>query len=425
MLRLFAFLMMLLASPGVFAQEEGPRGIHATEAVVTDAVLVPHARPALVAGELRTQRFVILHTAKAAGAARALAGQIEGVRDAFGAMLGRDWPGTTEIRLGVGRDEFEALALPGGKPPGWAVALAYPGHQIILLDALSLSDAEGPTTLRHELAHVALGQLAKDWPRWFQEGVAQNLTDERYSVAHYTALFRAVTQERVFHFEDLSDDWPDVPADVEIAYAQSAAFVAYLTGKHGPHAMGLLVDGVRAGEPFEQAFGKAFHSSLLLEEQDWRNGLAARYGWLPLTTSSALLWLTASVLCVAAFVRRMRQKAARMTELAAEDAAEDAALRLLAAARAAGPVDGAEPLSPALPWPEWPGATTPAPPNPSAAPAQPEALEGAPEALESGSALPEAPEDLGAGDEEPESSSGEYELEGESPVGRPPKPTLH
>ncbi|NOK39816.1 hypothetical protein HMI49_42300, partial [Corallococcus exercitus] len=66
--------------------------------------------------------------------------------------------------------------------------------------------------------------------------------------------------------------------------------------------------------------------------------------------------------------------------------------------------------------------------NPSA-PAQPEALEGAPEALESalesGAGLPEAPEGTDAGDEEPESSSGEYELDGESPSGRPPKPTLH
>ncbi|RKG73618.1 peptidase MA family metallohydrolase [Corallococcus terminator] len=428
MLRLFAVLMMLLASPRVSAQEEGPRGIHAQEAVITDAALVPHARPALATGEVRTKRFIIVHTAKAAGAARALAQQIEGVRDGFGAMLGRDWPGTTEIRLGVGRQEFEALALPGGKPPGWAVALAYPGHQIILLDALSLNDTEGPTTLRHELAHVALGQLAKEWPRWFQEGVAQNLTDERYSVAHYSALFRAVTQERVFHFEDLSEDWPDVPSDVEIAYAQSAAFVAFLTGKHGPQAMGLLVDGVRAGEPFEQAFGKAFRTSLLLEEQDWREGLAARYGWLPLTTSSALLWLAASALCVAAFARRMWQKSARMTELAAEDAAEDAALRLLAAARAAGPLspDGSEALSPsALTWPEWPGATpTPGVPGP-VGPSQPEALEGAPEALESGAGGPEASEAVEPGDEEPESPSGEHEVDAEHPAGRPPKPTLH
>ena len=32
--------------------------------------------------------------------------------------------------------------------------------------------------LRHELAHVALGQFSPVWPRWFQEGVAQHLTGE-------------------------------------------------------------------------------------------------------------------------------------------------------------------------------------------------------------------------------------------------------
>ncbi|RKH34754.1 hypothetical protein D7V93_43490, partial [Corallococcus llansteffanensis] len=61
-------------------------------------------------------------------------------------------------------------------------------------------------------------------------------------------------------------------------------------------------------------------------------------------------------------------------------------------------------------------------------PAQPEALEGAPEALESGAGgpeAPEAPEAPGAVDEEPETSSGEFEVDGEHPAGRPPKPTLH
>ncbi|NMO23533.1 peptidase MA family metallohydrolase, partial [Pyxidicoccus fallax] len=332
MRHLLLLLLLLLASPFARAQEPGAaHGTHEREVVVNDAVLVPQGRPERVSGEITTRRFRILHTAAATVAAQDLARQIEGIRDGFGNILGRDWPGVTEIRLGVGREEFEALALPGGRPPGWAVALAYPAHQIILLNALSLHEPDGQQTLRHELAHVALGQLAKDWPRWFQEGVAQNVTGENYSLTHYSALFRAVTQERVFHFEDLEDAWPDVPADVEIAYAQSAAFVAHLSAKYGPQAMGLLVDGVRNGEPFEQAFGKAFRTSLLVEETEWREGLAARYGWLPLTTSSALLWLAASGLCVAAYLRRRQQKAARLEEMAAQDAAEDAALRVLAA----------------------------------------------------------------------------------------------
>lgn len=325
-------LLLLLVGPLASAQE-GPHGLSSGhhEAVVEPVTSGPVPRPELVTGEVTTARFRILHTARSEQAARKLAGEIEAVRDNFGQVLGRDWTGVTEIRLGMGRQEFEALALPGGEPPGWAVALAYPSHQIILLDAVSLNSAEGPTTLRHELAHVALGQLGRRWPRWFQEGLAQNLTGERFSMTQYAALFRAVTQERIFHFEDLSDAWPDLPSDVEIAYAQSAAFVAWLSERHGPERMGKLVDGVGAGEPFEMAFGKAFRSSLLVEENAWRETVAARYGWLPLTTSTALVWLAGSALCIAAYVRRRRQKAEKLAALAAEDAAEDAALRLLAA----------------------------------------------------------------------------------------------
>lgn len=406
MRHLLVVFLLLLAAPFVRAEAQdlspgSAHGSHAREQVVNDAALVPHGRPERVTGEVTTRRFRILHTAAATVAAQELASQIEGVRDGFGGILGRDWPGVTEIRLGVGREEFEALALPGGRVPGWAVALAYPAHSIILLDALSLHAPDGQQTLRHELAHVALGQLAKDWPRWFQEGVAQNVTGEHYSLTHYSALFRAVTQERVFRFEDLSDDWPDQPADVEVAYAQSAAFVAHLSGKYGPAAMGLLVDAVSAGEPFEQAFGKAFRTSLMLEEKDWRDGLAARYGWLPLTTSSALVWLAASGLCVAAWVRRSRQKAARLAEMAAQDVAEDAALRVLAARQAAllpGALPGPAP-APELAWPEWSG---------TAAPGESESAE----ASESGEPRP------GEAQEPPDAASA-------PDASRPPKPTLH
>ncbi len=139
----------------------------------------------------------------------------------------------------------------------------------------------------------------------------------------------------MFHFEDLAVAWPDMPADVEVAYAQCADFVAYLAGRHGPGAMGQLLDGVAAGEQFETAFGKAFRSSLTVEENFWREGLATRFGWLPLTTSMQLVWLLAPGLCVIAYARRRRQRAARMEAMAAEEAAEEAALRVLAAEAAA------------------------------------------------------------------------------------------
>jgi len=368
MRHLLLFLMLLL-SPLARAQElivPTPEAGHANGGV--EPAMVPVPRPALVVGEVVTPRFRLLYTVKSEGSARQLAANIEAIRDGFVSVLGRDWPGVTEIRVGVGREEFEALALPGGAPPGWAVALAYPSHRIVLLNALTMAGPEGMVTLRHELAHVALGQLARGWPRWFQEGLAQNLTGENWSMTHYTALFSAVTQEKIFRFEHLHDAWPDLPSDVELAYAQSAAFVAWLSARHGPEGMGRLVDEVATGQPFEQAFGKAFKSSLWVEELAWREGLAARYGWLPLTTSTSLLWLGMTGLVVAAYVRRRKQKEEHLAQMEAQDVAEEAAMRTsleaeLAQQRAllvpvtVQPVDGVEPTdtpkSADVASPEW------------------------------------------------------------------------
>ncbi len=344
-MRLVLLLPLLLAAPGALAQ-----GAATSAHGMREPALMPRARPALVEGELTTPRFRILYTRKSKGAAEALAEDIEAVRTGFVKVLGRDWPGTTEIRIGRGRAEYEALALPGGAPPPWAVAVAYPAHGIVLLDSLSLHTPEGPITLRHELAHVALGQIGRTWPRWFQEGLAQHLTGERIAITHYAALFRAVAQQHLYEFEDLAGSWPDRRADVEIAYAQSADFVAYLASHHGPAAMGQLLDGVAAGEAFELAFGKAFRSSLMVEENAWREGLATRFGWLPLTTSMQLVWLLAPALCVVAYVRRRRQQAARLAAMSAEEAAEEAALRVLAAEAAK---KGLLPPSHEEPAPEW------------------------------------------------------------------------
>jgi hypothetical protein len=294
----------------------------------------PTATPAVLSGRYSTNRFVIRYTPRAEGTARVLVASIEATRDDFASVLGRDWPGVTEVRVGVGRDELEAIALPGKdrKPPSWATALAYPDQGIILLEAFSLSEPDGASTFRHELSHVALGRIAAPgaWPRWFHEGLAMYLTGEqRYSVAHYTTLFRAVKQDRVFHFDDLTNEWPDQPTDVEIAYAQSVSFVSFLADRHGPASFAELLDHMAGGEPFETAFAKAFHASLFVDENAWRRELPARYSWWPIVTGGSTLWIFASAICVVAYVRRRRAVLAWRAAQEAEEAAHEAAMRIL------------------------------------------------------------------------------------------------
>ncbi len=318
--------------------------------------------PQLVRGEVRTARFRILYTEKSAGVARALGEKIERARDDFRHTLGRDWPGVTEVRVGLGRGELEALAIPGGEPPPWAAALAYPDQDILLFDGMTLNGPDGFEMLRHELSHVALGRLGRDWPRWFQEGLAMHLSGERSSVSLYAALFRAVHQDRVYPFRDLARRWPDRPEDVEIAYAQSEAFVAFLIGRYGPDGLGKLIDEERAGAPFELAFARAFKTTVDLEEIAFRERLPARYAWLPFTFTSSFVWLAAAALCVLGYVRVRRDKALHLAQMEAEEAAEAAALRIIQAeAGAAGEATPGEPE--AAPGESEPGAG--APPTPT------------------------------------------------------------
>lgn len=283
--------------------------------------------------EIRTARFKIIHTARAKGAAEYLANGIEAARDDVGLLLGRDWPGLTEIRLGFDRSEYELLALPGGTPPSWAVALAYPGHNLVLVEAHSLVSDQGWATLRHELVHAALGQFGDSWPRWFQEGLAQELTGERqWRRDHLTTLANAVQQGRIFAFDELASSFPSRPEDVEIAYAQSVAFVQFLRERHGKEAFRQLIERVAEGDGFEKAFGVAFHLPLSMEEGSFRQELPALYPWWPslLSGDTPLWWTILAMLMMLGVVRRSLSKRAHRAEQLRLETLEDTAEWLLA-----------------------------------------------------------------------------------------------
>lgn len=271
--------------------------------------------------ELTTPRFKIVHTKRARAAAELLAKDLEWMRDDVASLLGRDWPGVTEVRLGFGKEEYEALALPGGKPPSWAIALAYPGRNVVLVEAVSLTRTDGPQTVRHELVHVGLGQFGTGWPRWFQEGLAQQLTGEaQWRMEHITTLTRAVTQDRVFDFDDLTDAFPERADDVEIAYAQSVAFIEFLRERHGTRPFVRLLERMAEGDHFDKAFGVAFLVPRSMEEEAFKKDLPRKYPWWPLLLSTGtLVWVVSSVLVVMAWARRRRVvKALRAEQLRVE-----------------------------------------------------------------------------------------------------------
>jgi hypothetical protein len=278
-----------------------------------------------------TEHFRFVASERAFQPARALALDLEGLRAEVVARIGRDWSGRTEVRVALGRAEYEALALAGSRPPGWAVALAWPEANVILVDALTLATPDGKTTLRHELVHIALGRFAAQWPRWFQEGVAQMVTQERqFRSQHFSTMAMAVATDRLYRFDVLSDGFPEFPADVEVAYAQSAEFVSFLFARHGSERFGTLIELVGQGRSFEESFGRAFHASISTEEAEFKRDVAFRYPWWPvLLGSGSLLWGGLSVLMVVAFVRRRRTITSLRAEQKRVEHLEDTAVVLL------------------------------------------------------------------------------------------------
>mgnify|MGYP002349540977 CR=1 FL=1 len=270
--------------------------------------------------ELSTPRFVIRYTQQAEGMARVLSRDVESMRDDVASLLGRDWPGVTEIRLGTGREQYEALALPGGPPPEWAIALAYPGRNVVLLEANSLLGPDGRKTLKHELVHVALGQFATGWPRWFQEGLAMELTGERqWRMEQFATMTTAVTSGRLYDFRQLEAGFPASAHGAEVAYAQSAAFVEFLRQRNGRGAFLRLIDRMAQGDNFEKAFGVAFYVPISIEEAAFFRELPRRYPWWTVLLSSSALWAAMSVLLVVGYFRRRREvRALRARQAALE-----------------------------------------------------------------------------------------------------------
>jgi len=322
-----AFALLALGVPARSLAGGAPSG-ESMSAISDAKPAAGFARPGVIAGEITTRRFRILHTASAQGAARKLATELEPTRDYFSQVLGRDWPGTTEIRVGLGREEFAALALPGDKPPDWNRAYSYPALNIVVLEARSLTEADGNASLRHEFLHVALGQLGADWPHWFHEGLAMYLTGQRSSISQYAVLFQAVQQDRVFSFQDLKDRWPQQTSDVQTAYAQSASFLSFLVERHGLAALGELIDEVVAGRPFETAFARTFKASIWFEEMAWRAELPSRYSWMPILTNSSSIWAFLACLAIVASFRLRSRRRRRRLEMEAAELAEAEALVL-------------------------------------------------------------------------------------------------
>lgn len=196
--------------------------------------------------------------------------------------------------------------------PGWVAGYARGNAgEVVLFPSRGRSwpDRSLEGLLIHELTHVLVARAAggRPVPRWFNEGVAMAASGAATVEDQTRFLFERLRTGRVPLAQ--VDLWFGGNAgDVRRAYAVAGAFVRSLIERHGPEVVADVLQNVRSGVRFEDAFHRATGESLAAAESTFwedRGGWVERY--VPFLTSSLALWMLGALLVLVALWRRRKK----------------------------------------------------------------------------------------------------------------------
>jgi hypothetical protein len=299
----------------------------------TPVPAAPRLEPAGRAG-----RITVLAEAGLEAEAAALASIAERELGRIAAdLLDLPTPRAIEVRLVRDASDLAGVAPAGRGAPEWAVGVAYPDLGVISVATrrgAQLIDPEA--TLRHELAHIALGTaLGARATRWLHEGFAYQHSGE-WSWERAETLAGMAWFGTIIPLDELDRTFPQAELPANRAYAESYDFVGYLSrrgrwedtsddGDRWPFRRFLrdVGQGSDLDSAAKQAFGKPLHA--LFDE--WRSDLGGRYMMMPVGLLGLLLWILCAVLLGMAWWRRRGQNRRRLAQWDLEDQQRRAAER--------------------------------------------------------------------------------------------------
>jgi hypothetical protein len=164
--------------------------------------------------------------------------------------------------------------------------------------------------LRHELAHILIHRASggAPLPRWFHEGLAITASG-RWDLEDRARLVTGLWKTSEPRMAAVERGFYGSAAEMAQSYAVARGFVRHLLARHGADTPGQILALVRAGRPFEEAFTTATGQSFAQVEDEFWGGYRAASRWLPLVTSSIVLWMAITLLALWAFRRRKRRDA--------------------------------------------------------------------------------------------------------------------
>lgn len=231
----------------------------------------------------------------------------------------------TGVQVIVAPDEAAYRQASGGAPPDWSAAVAIPALRRIVVPAAASRRSGGQPLwriLRHEWAHLGLHQALPGLrvPRWFDEGYAEWAAG--WDRAQAWRLRVLLAFGRAPPLDSLSLAWPGDRASAEAAYLLAATAVEYLVDASGERGLEVFLEAWRREGRFEVALRQVYGVTSGQLEEDWRDWVRARYGWMYVLTHSVLAWTLLAVMSLFLVRIRRRRDRERMARLRAGELPE-------------------------------------------------------------------------------------------------------
>ena len=254
--------------------------------------------------------------------------EASGFRAELKQRLGQEVLTNVDVRIARTPGEMRSLAPSGAPVPSYASGVAYAHIGLVLLTIQPLhpnSHHDLVEIFKHELVHVALFDAVqgRPIPRWFNEGLAVQLSGEHHSTRLWT-LWSATLSEDLIPLDRLETSFPADPNTASVAYAQAADFTRYLMRSGDEHRFRAAIERVRAGQAFIPAVNDAYGTDVATLEYEWLEDVARRYTFWPVLFSTTVIWMGVLGLMVVGWRRRKARAQVTLARWAREEAAEDA-----------------------------------------------------------------------------------------------------
>lgn len=218
------------------------------------------------------------------------------------------------------RARFDSLV--GGRTPEWTGGVAIPSRNALVLPAWDgglTRPGEVGRVLRHEWAHLGLHQYLGGLriPRWFNEGYAE--WSGGWDAREAWRLRVLLATGGAPSLDSLTFRWPGGAQAARTAYLLSATVLEYLVSASGERGLEIFLRRWREEESFETALRGTYGVTSGQLEEDWREFVKSRYGWLYVLGHSAVFWSILSVLLLVMFFIRRRESRRRMGKLRSEE----------------------------------------------------------------------------------------------------------